>query len=490
MALTKATHRMTSGSIVSVLDFGAVGDGVADDTVAIQAAIDSLPITGTVRGGVVRIPAGIYYVSDRIEVREYITVVGDGGSTSIIKHYANTDCFYATTNVTNSNIGIKGLQIHDQYVGRTQGHGIYFNTGVNGVSFDIEDVYVLVFHDGIHILNPGYSSIKGWVRVTSPIRDGIVINGVAGGVNVQLENTHVLAAGRYNYNLESLSFVGLCGCMSDSATSHGYYLLDCNNVVFDNTTSEDNAGHGYFISGGFNYTFNSPSASKASTVDGIHLEGVYYTTINSPYTSSGSGYGISATERVSPYRALLSVVVNNLYSTDMALGMVYDPDGQVFWRAGKFERIGITGFYSPTIDHTETGNVGTGEDTLTTVTIPAMTLSPTNKIMRIRITGRTAANADNKTVKLKFAGTTILSSGALALNGKEWFIDATLTRYGSAITKAVVLFQTNDTSIPTIYDFTKVTGLDFDANDYDVVVTGEATSDDDIIQAESIISFE
>jgi hypothetical protein len=57
MSLTKVTYSMIKGAPVSVLDFGAVGNGVADDTVAVQAAIDSSP------NGVINFPSGTYKLS-------------------------------------------------------------------------------------------------------------------------------------------------------------------------------------------------------------------------------------------------------------------------------------------------------------------------------------------------------------------------------------------------------------------------------------------
>lgn len=59
MALTKATYSLIDGAPVNVLDYGAVGNGVADDTTAIQAAINA----GAVSGATVFFPAGTYLVS-------------------------------------------------------------------------------------------------------------------------------------------------------------------------------------------------------------------------------------------------------------------------------------------------------------------------------------------------------------------------------------------------------------------------------------------
>jgi hypothetical protein len=69
--------------VVSVKDFGAVGDGVADDTAEINAALAS-------GAKMVYIPAGTYKVSATLNVPVNVSIVGDGPNASIIDGSAAT----------------------------------------------------------------------------------------------------------------------------------------------------------------------------------------------------------------------------------------------------------------------------------------------------------------------------------------------------------------------------------------------------------------
>lgn len=65
--------------IVNVKDFGAKGDGVADDTEAIQAAIDSL--VDTQAKGAVLIPTGKYVINSKLEIDvAYVSIKANGAT--------------------------------------------------------------------------------------------------------------------------------------------------------------------------------------------------------------------------------------------------------------------------------------------------------------------------------------------------------------------------------------------------------------------------
>jgi hypothetical protein len=71
---------------VSVLDFGAVGDGIADDTTAIQAALNT--------GKSVYIPYGTYKTSIPLQITNSKTqIIGDGAGSIIAPNFASGDVF-------------------------------------------------------------------------------------------------------------------------------------------------------------------------------------------------------------------------------------------------------------------------------------------------------------------------------------------------------------------------------------------------------------
>lgn len=64
---------------LSVKTYGAVGNGVADDTAAIQAAINALPaVSGSFGGNTIYVPAGKYKTTSTLTLKENQNLIGAG----------------------------------------------------------------------------------------------------------------------------------------------------------------------------------------------------------------------------------------------------------------------------------------------------------------------------------------------------------------------------------------------------------------------------
>jgi len=114
----------TDAGIASVKDYGAVGDGVTDDTAAIQAAIDAIEAGG---GGTLLLPEGTYIAAGlQIKHKVYLQGSGEAATTLKLKNSANTyllaDTRYAN-NVTYSSgpYGIYNLTLDGNKANNTAG---------------------------------------------------------------------------------------------------------------------------------------------------------------------------------------------------------------------------------------------------------------------------------------------------------------------------------------------------------------------------------
>jgi len=94
---------------VSVKDFGAVGDGTTDDTVAIQAALDHVDSLG---GGSVYVPAtsSFYKLTETLEISSFTKLYGDGHGSSLNWTVAPTGTIGY---VGGSGLGRKGITNKD-----------------------------------------------------------------------------------------------------------------------------------------------------------------------------------------------------------------------------------------------------------------------------------------------------------------------------------------------------------------------------------------
>lgn len=186
MSLTKATYSMISYAPINVMDYGAVGDGLTDDTAAINAAIAAAPAGGWV------IQLGpAHLISSTIEVNKPVRITGlSRENTTASRIFKKSTMTTAAIKITNSNVTLENFALTGQ-VG---------NTG-----------------DGIWVFGP-YSVLSN-LTINSMGGNGITVGDPVGAVNTNI-------FGFYNISCIANAFNGF---YFDSATTNagGGTLVNC-----------------------------------------------------------------------------------------------------------------------------------------------------------------------------------------------------------------------------------------------------------------------
>ena len=290
---TGATTRTVQDKLresVSVLDFGAVGDGVADDTAEIQAAIDAVGAAG---GGVVYLPPGTYLVSGTgtiaIQINHNnVTLAGAGQNTSTIK-LANSQDKYTIYAADKTSLRFRDLTID----------GNNSNQSAAGLS-------------GLYTLRCSDLTCE---RVS-------VINAYGHGFFNSVGGTDSTLSKRIRYYN---CYASGCGAVGNSATGTGF-AVNSENVVLSGCTSEQNnlggikcTGSDVVIqgcvaqnntSGGFTNDFDTPSQGPYKLIGCISRSNARHGFYFSSYSESVDVIGCNAEANGEHGFRLLNSVVN------------------------------------------------------------------------------------------------------------------------------------------------------------------------------------
>lgn len=312
-------NQATSPSGANIKDFGAAGDGVTDDTAAIQAAINSLPLNtgdsgilspkGFANGGVVRIPRGRYKITHTITMRRGLRLIGESRESSQIISYSHDSVFkyedsgrYIQDEIVIENISIW----QDPSVEATSGAGIECSLGpakVESIGVILKNIYIEKTYRGI-LLSAGV-----WCSL-----DNIYTNKcISYGFDIQFDNhknltiptstTSTTLKNCYaslcdsGFHIERGAYCSLISCGSDANVNYGYIierglghsLLACG--------AEDNGVGGIYINASTGTLINTfiTYGTTTGAKHGIVLNNAINTTIlagaMNAVTASG-GFGI------------------------------------------------------------------------------------------------------------------------------------------------------------------------------------------------------
>ena len=197
--------------VVSVKDFGAVGDGTTNDTTALQAAIAYCESATSWGGRALYIPGGRYLITGALTLsKEFITIFGDGAWESRI--YA---VGLSTSALTTASMQYLRPFLHDFAVENTgTGKGIDFSNITGQVYLgELKNLYIESGDDGFYA--PRFFSMV-MMNVSSLSRTGHSFR-VACGPGVNWIGCYALECGpgKAGYRLRGLILMNACNGLNE-----------------------------------------------------------------------------------------------------------------------------------------------------------------------------------------------------------------------------------------------------------------------------------
>ena len=209
---------------VDVREFGALGAG-GDYTVEIQAAIDSLAVTG----GMVYFPRGAYVISALITVPANIIIFGDKAAT-VITLANGSDCDMFSVANTEAWVKFLDFTLDGNRANQTAGAGL-------SLAGDNIEVLGCIIHDTWH----NAVSISATADVIR-IKDNLIYDIGGAGIDPSSEGLGIYGTGN-NQRFLNNEIYGIRG-------TAGIRALACDNVVIENNHIYNTFYRGIMLSGG------------------------------------------------------------------------------------------------------------------------------------------------------------------------------------------------------------------------------------------------